>query len=63
VTLTKKQNKFISEKTKISDIQKQILINKNTEVVNSIIYAQKIQQSFMPSELSLIKQLKRLKNK
>lgn len=58
-------NRFKSsqEKNRIIALQKQIVDEKQKEVMDSIMYAKRIQDSLLPSEKSIERNLKRLKHK
>lgn len=57
--LTRKQKSIIEQKNKETEVQKTIIEEKNKNIMDSIRYAQRIQNSLMPTEKFIEKKLKR----
>jgi tetratricopeptide (TPR) repeat protein len=63
VRLTQRQKKLIEEQKMTVETQKDLMEIKQKEILDSIHYAKRIQQSLMPTEKYIHKSIKRLKNK
>lgn len=63
LSTTKEQKKIIELKSEETEFQKQIIEEKNKNIIDSIEYAKRIQQSLLPTEKYINKQLKRLQKK
>jgi tetratricopeptide (TPR) repeat protein len=61
--ITRRQKKIIEEKNAETERQKNIIEAKNEAIIDSITYAKRIQNSFLPTEKYISDQLKRLKDK
>lgn len=57
-----KANRIITAQQRETQLQKQIVEEKQKEILDSIYYARRIQQSLLPNERTLHKLLKRLQN-
>ncbi|MGZ4034834.1 MAG: hypothetical protein ACXVP4_08230, partial [Bacteroidia bacterium] len=58
--ITQKQKKIIEEQKSMVEKQKELVENKQKEILDSIHYAKRIQQSLLPHEKYIDKNLKRL---
>jgi hypothetical protein len=61
--VTHRQKNIIEEQKIVVEKQKKLVEEKQEEMMDSIRYAKRIQQSQMPSENQVHKQMKRLRNK
>jgi tetratricopeptide (TPR) repeat protein len=57
--VTQKQKKLIEIKEQETQLQKELILAKNNEILSSIRYAKRIQQSLLPQETYIAKVLKR----
>ncbi len=63
LSTTKEQKKIIELKNEETEFQKQIIEEKNKNIIDSIEYAKRIQQSLLPTEKYIDKNIKRLHKK
>jgi hypothetical protein len=59
--VTNKQKKLIEVQKKIVEEQKRLVDEKQKEVLDSIRYAKRIQQSLMPTETYISRNIRKLK--
>ncbi len=60
--ITRRQKLIIEIKSKETEVQKMVIEAKNKDIIDSINYAQRIQNSLMPSEKYIDQKLKKLQN-
>ncbi len=63
LSITKEQKKIIELKNKETEFQKEIIEEKNKNIIDSIEYAKRIQQSLLPTEKYIDKNIRRLQRR